>query len=84
MSGYPTALQRKSTFAAYPIMNAQITKYFSKFEIYVGGENLTGFMLENPIISPSDPYSPFFDASMVWGPITGRKFYAGIRMAIAK
>lgn len=84
MSGYPTALQRKSTFAAYPIMNAQITKYFSKFEIYVGGENLTGFMQENPIISPSDPYSPFFDASMVWGPITGRKFYAGIRMAIAK
>jgi outer membrane receptor protein involved in Fe transport len=84
MSGYPIALQRTSSFPAYTIMNAQITKYFRKFEIYIGAENLTGFMQENPIISASDPYSPYFDASMVWGPITGRKFYAGIRMAISK
>ncbi|MHC1704903.1 MAG: TonB-dependent receptor [Tenuifilaceae bacterium] len=84
MSGYPIALQRSSNFPAYTIMNAQITKYFRKFEMYIGSENLTGFMQENPIISASDPYSPYFDASMVWGPITGRKFYAGIRMAISK
>jgi len=84
MSGYPVALQRSSTFAPFYIMNAQITKYFRKFEVYIGSENLTGFMQENPIISPSDPYSPYFDSSMVWGPITGRKFYAGIRMAISK
>jgi len=84
MSGYPAALQRKSTFPAYTIMNAQITKYFRKFEVYVGAENLTGYMQKNPIISPNDPYSPYFDASMVWGPLTGRKFYAGIRMTITK
>ncbi|HCT30335.1 MAG TPA: TonB-dependent receptor [Bacteroidales bacterium] len=84
MSGYPVDLQRKSTFAPYTIMNAQITKYFRKFEVYLGGENLTDFMQKNPIISPNDPYSPYFDASMVWGPITGRKIYVGIRMTIFK
>ena len=84
MSGYPVALQKNSTFPAYTIMNAQITKYFRKFEMYIGAENLTNFMQKNPIISPSDPYSPYFDASMVWGPITGRMFYAGVRMAISK
>ncbi|NVO10646.1 MAG: TonB-dependent receptor [Bacteroidales bacterium] len=84
MSGYPLSLQRNPTFPSYVIMNAQVTKFFHKFEAYIGAENLTGFMQENPIISPSNPYSPFFDASMVWGPITGRKFYAGIRMSISK
>jgi outer membrane receptor for ferrienterochelin and colicin len=84
MNGYPLPLQRNPNFPSYVIMNAQITKFFHKFEAYIGAENLTGFMQENPIISPSDPYSPFFDASMVWGPITGRKFYAGIRMSISK
>jgi len=82
MSGYPAALQHESTFAPYAIMNAQITKYFRKFEVYIGGENLTGFMQKNPIISPNDPYGQYFDASMVWGPLTGRKIYAGIRMTI--
>ncbi len=84
MSGYPADLQHESSFAPYAIMNAQITKYFRKFEVYIGGENLTGFMQKNPIISPEDPYSPYFDASMVWGPLSGRRIYAGIRMTIFK
>jgi len=84
MNGYPLALQKRSTFSAYTIMNAQITKYFRKFEVYVGVENLTGFMQENPIISPDTPYGPYFDASMVWGPLTGSKYYAGLRMSISK
>lgn len=82
MSAYPTDMQHESSFAPYTIMNAQITKYFRKFEVYIGGENLTGFMQKNPIVSPNDPYSQYFDASMVWGPITGRKIYAGFRMTI--
>ena len=84
MSGYPIALQRESTFPSYTIMNAQITKYFRKFEVYIGGENLTSFMQKNPIISPDTPYGSYFDASMVWGPISGRKIYFGFRMAILK
>ena len=65
-------------------MNAQITKLFRKWELYVGVENLTGFKQDNPIISAADPYNTYFDATQVWGPLTGRKFYAGIRMSIYK
>lgn len=80
----PAELQRKSTFPSYTTMNAQITKLFRKWELYVGVENLTGFKQDNPIISAADPYNTYFDATQVWGPLTGRKFYAGIRMSIYK
>ncbi|WP_460975924.1 TonB-dependent receptor [Spirosoma knui] len=62
-------------------LNAQVSRAFrSGFEIYLGGENLTGFRQLNPIVSANDPFSASFDAgSRVWGPITGRMVYAGFR-----
>ena len=61
-------------------INSQITKDFGKrWSVYLGGENLTGFRLKNPIVSSSDPFSPYFDSSMVWGPVFGRMVYAGFR-----
>jgi len=71
-------------FKSYIIMNAQITKFFRNWSIYVGGENLTNFKQKNPIISADNPYSSDFDATMVWGPTQGRKFYVGIRYNINK
>jgi len=29
-----------------------------------------------------EPFSEYFDASLIWGPITGRMFYAGLRFKI--
>ncbi len=80
----PVDFQQGNTFKPYILMNAQVTKYFRKWEMYVGAENITGFTQHNPIISASDPYSPYFDATMVWGPITGRMFYAGFRILVWK
>ncbi|GAB4024355.1 TonB-dependent receptor [Spirosoma gilvum] len=62
-------------------LNAQISRAFrSGWEIYLGGENLTGFRQLNPIVAANDPFGPRFDAgSQVWGPITGRMVYAGFR-----
>ncbi|GAB3947419.1 TonB-dependent receptor [Spirosoma harenae] len=62
-------------------LNAQISRGFrSGWEIYLGGENLTGFRQLNPIISANDPFGPRFDAgATVWGPITGRMVYMGFR-----
>lgn len=78
----PTNFQREKEFPSYIIMNAQFIKYFQDWEIYIGAENLTNFIQANPIISASNPYGNYFDASMVWGPITGRKFYAGMKYSI--
>lgn len=66
----------------YLILHAQVSKRFKWFEIYAGGENLTDFLQENPILAPDDPFGTNFDASMVWGPLLGRRFYAGIRYTL--
>jgi outer membrane receptor for ferrienterochelin and colicins len=65
----------------YYNLNAQVSRAFrSGWEIYLGGENLTGFRQQNPIVAPNDPFGPSFDAgAQVWGPITGQMVYAGFR-----
>ncbi len=67
---------------SYYTFNAQITRTFKKFEVYVGGENLLNYRQDNPIITPEDPFGPNFDASLVWGPIVGRNIYFGLRFKI--
>ena len=69
-------------FNPFVQLQCQITKNFKTWSVYVGGENLTGFVQQNPIISADDVSSPNFDASMVWGPIMGRTFYIGARWRI--
>lgn len=65
---------------AYYLLNAQVTYIFRKqMELYVGGENLTNFMLHEPIISSNDPSNSTFDGSLVWGPVFGRMGYVGFR-----
>jgi len=80
----PVEYQRESRANPYTILNAQITKYFRKWNMYLGVENIGDFTQENPIIAANDPFGNHFDASMVWGPLVGRKFYLGIRYKIKK
>lgn len=64
-------------------LNLQITKMFSpKFEIYVGGENVTNVSQPNPIVSPDNPFDSNFDSNFVYGPIFGGMYYAGLRYRI--
>ena len=67
-------------FSAYPQVNAQVTRWFRHFSIYVGGENLTNFKQQTPIINAQNPWSDQFDATQVWGPGHGAMGYAGIRI----
>ena len=69
----------------YILMNAQVSKTIGKIhpmDFYVGAENLTGFYQHNALIAADQPFSQYFDASMVWGPVTGRMFYAGWRFKL--
>ena len=66
--------------ASYSLMNAQATKVFSDaFEIYVGGENLSNFRQNTPVLGAENPFGLNFDTSIVYAPIMGRMFYAGFR-----
>ena len=67
-------------FKAYEQVSAQITRWFRHFSVYIGGENLTGFRQKKTIINAEDPWSTSFDPTMVWGPVHGRMFYAGVRV----
>lgn len=71
-------------FGAYEQVSAQITRWFRHFSIYVGGENLTGFHQKQAIINAADPWSNSFDPTMIWGPVHGAMFYAGIRINIGR
>ncbi|MFD1469428.1 TonB-dependent receptor domain-containing protein [Hymenobacter caeli] len=66
----------------YAALNAQLTRAFKRLEVYAGVENLTNYRQPNPIESAAFPFSPNFDAAMVWGPVYGRLTYAGLRYRI--
>lgn len=62
---------------------AQVTYVFrTNVELYVGGENLTNFMVHDAIISAENPQSDLFDGSQLWGPVFGRMGYVGLRWVI--
>ncbi|WP_299113198.1 TonB-dependent receptor [uncultured Winogradskyella sp.] len=64
-------------------LNLQVTKVFSpKFEVYVGGENVTNVRQSDPIISANNPFGSNFDSNFVYGPIFGSMYYAGLRYKI--
>ncbi|MEH6761617.1 MAG: TonB-dependent receptor [Maribacter arcticus] len=82
-SSNSTQYQLGEYSSPYNLMNAQITKVFSHtFEMYVGGENLTGEQQNNPVLGADNPFGPNFDTTIVYAPIMGRMFYGGFRFKI--
>lgn len=80
-NGSPSWSARYGTFEQ---LSVQITRYFRRWSIYVGGENLTNFKQKNPIIDAANPWGENFDSTMIWGPVHGAKAYIGIRFNWAR
>ena len=78
----PEIYQLPKTSPAFVTFNAQVTKKFKHVEIYVGVENFTNYKQHNPIIAAENPFGEYFDASMIWGPISGAMGYAGLRLTL--
>ena len=67
----------------FSTVNAQITKVFSdRFEIYIGGENMTNYTQDRIILGADQPFGTDFDSSIVYAPIFGQMYYAGLRYKI--
>lgn len=82
-SSNPVQYQLSTHSEGYSLLNSQVTRVFSKqFEIYVGGENLTDFRQKSPILANDDPFGNSFDSTIIYGPIFGRMFYAGLRFKL--
>ena len=77
-------LYDQSHYPAYFQLQAQITREFRNISLYLGGENLTNYKINNPILHAHHPWSSAFDATQVWGPITGAMAYIGVRFKLEK
>ncbi|WP_346237091.1 TonB-dependent receptor domain-containing protein [Niabella insulamsoli] len=82
--GNPVDLQMPAYSPAYIQMAAQVSKKLgNKWDVYVGGENLTNFVQEHRIIDAQNPFGPYFDGSLTWGPVVGRMIYVGMRWRLS-
>ena len=68
----------------YPMLYAQVTRKLKALDIYAGVENITNFRQHDAILGADNPFGSGFDASVVWGPLMGRKFYLGLRYTLWK
>ena len=79
----PDSLRALAYSPSFLTMNLQVTRTFMKgIDVYLGIENLFNFRQTNPILDSANPQGPFFDASLIWGPLTGRMIYAGLRLGV--
>ncbi|HEY1056617.1 MAG TPA: TonB-dependent receptor, partial [Emticicia sp.] len=53
---------------AFININAQVSRSFRRWDLYVGGENLNNYTQKNPIVTPDTPFGTRFDAGRAWGP----------------
>ena len=92
---YAAEVWGMETSPVFPMFYAQITRKFKGIDVYVGAENILDVRQHHAIISADDPLSltddwdmarasDVFDASNVWGPLMGRKFYIGLRYTLWK
>ena len=78
----PAQFQLSNYSPSFVLMNAQVSKTFDVFDIYLGAENITDQRQNNLIIDGAHPFGNYFDASIVWGPAVGRMIYGGLRFKI--
>lgn len=74
----------ESRYKGFEQLSAQITRYFRRGSIYIGGENLTNFTQKRTIIDATNPWGDNFDSTMVWGPVHGAKAYIGVRFNLGR
>jgi outer membrane receptor for ferrienterochelin and colicins len=68
---------------SFSLMNAQVTHSFSSvFEMYVGAENLGNYRQNKAIVGNDDPFGQYFDSSIIYAPVFGQMYYAGLRFKI--
>jgi outer membrane cobalamin receptor len=80
----PENLRMAQSYPDFTRINAQFTWRTGDFDIYAGVENLTNTLQKHVVIDGMQPSGPYFDASLVWGPLDNRTIYAGIRLRLGQ
>lgn len=80
----PEGLRLPPEAPAYTTLHAQVTRLIGAWEFYLGAENITSTLQQQQIIGADDPYGPYFDASLIWGPTNTAMLYAGLRYTLPR
>ncbi|WP_395074356.1 TonB-dependent receptor plug domain-containing protein [Flavobacterium sp.] len=68
---------------SFSLMNAQITRTFtSVFEMYIGAENFGNYTQKKAILGADNPFGTSFDSSILYAPVFGQMYYAGLRFKV--
>jgi outer membrane receptor for ferrienterochelin and colicin len=68
---------------SFSVMNMQVTRVFSStFEVYLGGENIGNYKQQKAILGSDNPFGTTFDTSIIYAPIFGQMYYAGLRFKV--
>jgi outer membrane receptor for ferrienterochelin and colicins len=82
-AGNPSEDRLPDYSSPFSLVNAQITRTFSSvFEMYIGGENIGNYRQGKAILGSNDPFGATFDSSIVYAPVFGQMYYAGLRFKI--
>ncbi len=65
----------------FALVNAQVTRHWKKYELYLGCENITGYQQHHVLVSDENPWSTFFNGSLVWAPMMPQIAYLGVRFS---
>lgn len=75
----PVEFQLPPYSASFATLNAQISRNVNKnIRVYLGGENLTSYTQDQPIIDAGNPFGNYFDGGMVYAPIMPANVYLGL------
>jgi len=82
----PEAYRFEERFPSYVRASVQVNwrPSDSPWEFYLGAENLLNILQSRAVLAADFPRSPYFDASLVWGPLDQRTIYAGVRLRLGE
>lgn len=79
----PTIDRLSEYSPSFSVMNMQVTRVFSSiFEVYFGGENIGNYKQQKAILGSDNPFGTSFDTSIIYAPIFGQMYYAGLRFKL--
>lgn len=77
---YDAPFSRPEVSPWFTLQNIQVTHKLTKaFEFYIGARNIFNYTQDSPLIDPQNPFGPNFDTAYAYGPLQGRRYFAGLR-----
>ncbi|MBX3101274.1 MAG: TonB-dependent receptor [Bacteroidetes bacterium] len=78
---YPEPYTRATSSPVYSQQHLQCRQPINKYlQVFGGVKNLLNWTQSDPLVAPEAPFGDAFDTAYVYGPLQGRRFFAGIRL----